>query len=269
MRLALGIEYDGTGYNGWQRQQSGSGIQEVLESAVAAVAGHPVAVHGAGRTDTGVHAVGQVAHFDSDSPRSQRGWLLGINSNLPADINVTWVRPVAAGFHARFSARSRRYCYVILNRLVRSALLRHRVWWLHSPLDDARMHAAARHLVGEHDFTTFRAAGCQAATAVRNVHSVSVVRDGDFVVLEITADAFLQRMVRNVTGSLAAVGLGERPPEWIAEILARGDRSLAGPAAPAHGLTLSEVRYPDAFDLPAAPQTGRWHKLVQVPNIRA
>jgi tRNA pseudouridine38-40 synthase len=250
VRYALGIEYDGTAYNGWQRQESGIGIQEQLERAISSVAGHAVEVHGAGRTDAGVHASGQVAHFDSDSVRSLRGWLLGANSNLPPDVSVEWVCPVPVDFHARFSALRRRYRYLILNRLVRSALLRSRAWWVHQPLDVGSMHAAGQLLVGRHDFSAFRAAGCQAASAVREVVSLSVQRDGDFVAIDIAADAFLQRMVRNVAGTLAAVGLGEQPVTWVAEVLGRRDRTLAGMAAPPHGLTLVEVTYPDAFGIP-------------------
>ena len=250
MRYALGIEYDGTAYNGWQRQDSGIGIQEQLERALGRVAGHSVEVHGAGRTDTGVHASGQVAHFDSDSRRSLRGWLLGANSNLPPDINVVWLQQMPADFHARFSALRRRYRYLILNRLVRSALLRNRAWWLHQPLDAARMHAAGQLLVGRHDYSAFRAAGCQASSAVREVRSLSVERDGDLVSIDIVADAFLQRMVRNVAGTLAAVGMGEQPVRWVADVLGRRDRTLGGMAAPAHGLTLVEVTYPDDYGIP-------------------
>lgn len=251
MRIAIGIEYDGTAYNGWQRQRSGRGVQAVLERAVTTVADHDVEVHAAGRTDTGVHASGQVAHFDTDSVRSERGWLLGINSNLPDDVSVGWVRPVDDGFHARFSATERHYRYVILNRLVRSALLRDRVWWLHTELDTARMQAAGQHLLGEHDFSTFRAAGCQARTAVRNLRSIDVCRAGDFVTVDVRADAFLQRMVRNIVGTLVAVGTGERDVDWVSGLLAAQDRTLAGIAAPAQGLTLVGVTYPPGFGLPA------------------
>ena len=239
MRIALGIEYDGTAYNGWQRQKTGIGVQQCVEDAIAEVANETVEVVCAGRTDTGVHASGQVAHFDTTSERSDRGWLLGINSNLPDDISVSWVRPVSDDFHARFSATARSYRYRILNRLVRSALFRHRAWWVHQALD-----AAAQLLVGEHDFSAFRAAGCQASTARREITQIEVHRDEDWITLEITANAFLQHMVRNITGTLVAIGTGEERVEWAGEVLASRDRKCGGVAAPPHGLTLVHVSYP-------------------------
>ena len=244
MRIAIGIEYDGTAYNGWQRQRSGVGVQQRVEAAIAQVANEPVEVVCAGRTDTGVHASGQVAHFDTAAERSRRGWLLGCNSCLPDDICVTWVRPVDASFHARYSAISRQYRYRILNRLVRSALERHRAWWVHEPLDAGAMNVAAQLLLGEHDFSAFRAAGCQASSANRELKSISVVRDGDWLTLDVVANAFLQHMVRNLTGTLVAIGTGEQPVGWVADVLASRDRRRAGVAAPPHGLTLVGVRYP-------------------------
>lgn len=245
MRIAIGIEYDGTAYNGWQRQRSGVGVQERVEQALAAVANENVEVTCAGRTDTGVHATAQVGHFDTTAKRSERGWLLGANSNLPDDINVSWVQPVTDDFHARYSATSRSYRYRILNRLVRSALQRQRAWWVHQPLDAARMHEAAQALAGEHDFSAFRAAGCQASTAVREITSISVARDGDWLTLDVTANAFLQHMVRNITGTLVTVGMGEEPVDWVRDVLASRDRKRGGVAAPPHGLTLVRVTYPD------------------------
>lgn len=245
MRIAVGIEYDGTAYSGWQRQRSGVGIQQRVEDAVAAVADERVDVVCAGRTDAGVHASGQVAHFDTRAARSERGWLLGVNSNLPDDINLTWVRPVADDFHARFSATARSYRYRILNRLVRSALERHRAWWVHQSLDADAMHEAAQALIGEHDFSAFRAAGCQASTARREVTAISVVRNGDWLTLDVTANAFLQHMVRNITGTLVRIGAGEEPVAWAGDVLAGRDRTRGGMAAPPHGLTLVRVTYPD------------------------
>ncbi len=245
MRIAVGIEYDGTAYSGWQRQRSGVGIQQRVEDAVAAVADERVDVVCAGRTDAGVHASGQVAHFDTSAERSERGWLLGVNSNLPDDINLTWVRPVADDFHARFSATARSYRYRILNRLVRSALERHRAWWVHQSLDADAMHEAAQALIGEHDFSAFRAAGCQASTARREVTAISVLRDGDWLTLDVTANAFLQHMVRNITGTLVRIGAGEEPVAWAGDVLAGRDRTRGGIAAPPHGLTLVRVTYPD------------------------
>lgn len=252
MRVALGIEYDGTSYNGWQRQKTGLGVQQRVEEALAVVANHPVEVTCAGRTDTGVHASGQVVHFDTDSERSERGWMLGANTNLPDDINVSWVTPVSDEFHARFSATSRSYRYRILNRLQRSALHRHRAWWVYEPLQAEAMHAAAQRLLGEHDFSAFRAAGCQASTAVRTITDISVRRAGDWLTLDVTANAFLQHMVRNITGTLATVGLGEQDEAWVSEVLESRDRKVGGIAAPPHGLTFVGVEYPAAFGLPAA-----------------
>lgn len=253
MRIAMGIEYDGTAYNGWQKQRTGSGVQEVVERALSTVANAPVDSCCAGRTDTGVHATAQVVHFDAAAERSERGWLLGVNSNLPDDINATWVRPVSDDFHARYSATGRRYRYLILNRLVRSSLHRHRAWWVHTPLDETRMAEAGSHLLGEHDFSAFRAAGCQARTPHREVFSLEVERRGDWLGITIAANAFLQHMVRNITGLLVAVGSGEQPPGWAAEVLAGGDRRQGGVAAPAHGLTLIGVDYPVSFGLPVSP----------------
>jgi tRNA pseudouridine38-40 synthase len=252
MRTALGIEYDGTSYNGWQRQKTGLGVQQRVEEALAIVANENVEVVCAGRTDTGVHASGQVVHFDSQSERSNRGWLLGANTNLPADIAVTWAQPVDDEFHARFSATARRYRYLILNRLQRSALHRDRAWWVYEPLDAERMHESAQHLVGKHDFSAFRAAGCQARTAVREISQIAVTRCDDWLTLEVTANAFLQHMVRNITGTLAAVGQGEQDIDWIGAVLASRDRKAGGIAAPPHGLTLVGVDYPESFGLPAA-----------------
>ena len=252
MRIALGIEYDGTSYNGWQRQKTGLGVQQRVEEALSVVANHPVEVICAGRTDTGVHATDQVVHFDTDSERSDRGWLLGANTNLPDDINVSWAVPVSDDFHARFSAQSRSYRYLILNRLQRSALYRDRAWWVYEALDAERMHEAAQSLLGEHDFSAFRAAGCQANTAIRHMTHISVSRSGDWITLDVTANAFLQHMVRNITGTVATVGLGEERVEWITDVLESRDRKAGGIAAPAHGLTLVGVEYPASFGVPSA-----------------
>lgn len=223
-----------------------------MEEALALVADEAVEVVCAGRTDAGVHASGQVAHFDTSSERSERGWLLGANSNLPADINVTWVKPVDDEFHARFSATSRSYRYRILNRLQRSALYRDRAWWVHQPLDAERMDEAAQKLLGEHDFSAFRATGCQASGAVREITSVSVTRNGDWITLDVTANAFLQHMVRNITGTLVEIACGDQPVEWLTAVLDSRDRTAGGVAAPAHGLTLVSVSYPESFGIPDA-----------------
>lgn len=251
MRIAMGIEYDGTAYHGWQRQKTGTGVQEVLERALSRVADETVEAVCAGRTDSGVHASGQVVHFDTAASRSRRGWLLGANSLLPDDVNVSWAAFVGDDFHARYSATRRTYRYLVLNRLVRSALSRHRAWWVHPHLDVDRMRQAARHLLGEHDFSAFRAAGCQASTPVREVFDIDVERADDWIGITVSANAFLQHMVRNLTGVLVAVGQGEKPPQWAADVLESRDRTAGGVAAPAHGLTLVRVDYPAGFELPA------------------
>lgn len=250
MRIALGIEYDGTAYNGWQRQESGTGVQERVEEALGRVADEPVEATCAGRTDAGVHASAQVAHFDSSANRTPRNWVLGVNSNLPPDINALWAVPVADDFHARYSAVSRSYRYLILNRMTRSALWRDRAWWLYRPLELAPMREAAGRLLGEHDFSAFRAAGCQAKTPRREVRSIDVARDDAWVTVTIRANAFLQHMVRNIVGLLVAVGTGERPPEWATAVLESRDRREGGITAPAQGLTLVAVEYPERFGLP-------------------
>jgi len=250
MRIALGVEYDGTDYVGWQRQKSGVGVQARLESAIAKVADHDVDVVCAGRTDAGVHALNQVVHFDTDATRSAHGWVLGVNSHLPADVNVTWAIPVGDEFHARFTATSRRYLYLIHNRVVRSSLSRRRAWWVHESLDIVRMQAGADRLTGKHDFSSFRAAGCQANTAVREISRLAIDRRDDWVSVVVTANAFLQHMVRNIVGALVEVGRGQHDAQWIASVLAQEDRTQAGIAAPAHGLTLVTATYPPDFDIP-------------------
>ena len=252
MRWALGIEYDGSAFAGWQRQPGARTVQSELDRALAAVADAPVQAVCAGRTDRGVHAAWQVVHFDSAAPRRPRAWVLGANSRLPPDANVLWAREVPDDFHARFSALARSYRYVILNRPVRSGLLRDRACWVHRPLDETRMREAAARLEGEHDFSAFRAAACQAGHAVRRIRRLAVTRQGPLVTLEVTANAFLQHMVRNIAGALMRVGAGDRDPQWIAALLEGRDRRLAGPTAPAAGLYLRDVRYPAAYGLPVA-----------------
>jgi tRNA pseudouridine38-40 synthase len=261
LRLALGIEYDGTGYFGWQRLSHGPTVQAEVERALSAVADHPVEVVCAGRTDAGVHALCQVVHFDSTALRGDRAWLLGSNTLLPGAIAVTWVRPVAADFHARFSARARRYRYTLLNRAVRPALDARQVTWERRPLDVEAMRRAASVLVGEHDFTAFRAAACQSRSPVRTLGRIAIGREGDRVVIEVEANAFLHHMVRNLVGSLLPVGRGEQPPGWIAALLAGRDRSRAGPTAPSSGLAFVGPRYPVHLGLPdevsLAPEDAR------------
>lgn len=249
-RIAVGVEYCGSAYAGWQTQPSSPSVQQLAEAALAFVAAAPVALLCAGRTDAGVHARGQVAHFDTGAERSLRAWALGANSRLPRDISVSWVRPVPAHFHARYSAEARTYRYVILNRPLRSALAARRATWIHRPLDERLMAEAAGMLVGEHDFSAFRAAQCQAKSPVRRLERLAVWREEDWVMIEATANAFLHHMVRNIAGLLIAIGGGDAPAQWAAAVLAGRDRRLAAPTAPADGLYLWQVRYPDAFDLP-------------------
>lgn len=250
MRLAMGVEYDGSSFHGWQRQKSGvATVQELVEKALSSVADHPVSVLCAGRTDTGVHGLGQVIHFDTAAVRSYRGWLLGTNVNLPSEINVTWVKEVAESFHARFSALNRRYRYIILNRSVRSAIWCKRTVWIHYPLDAERMHEAAQVLVGTHDFSSYRALGCQAKSPVKSIIHLNVSRQEDRVIIDIKANAFLHHMVRNLAGVLIAIGKGDRPLSWAEEVLGYRDRRLAGVTAPPEGLYLMEVGYPLEFGL--------------------
>ena len=251
LRIALGVEYDGTDFLGWQRLDRGRTVQGVLEQALSFVANTPVAVTCAGRTDAGVHGRCNVVHFEPPVERADRSWLLGTNSRLPDDVCVRWIQRVPADFHARFSARARRYRYSLLNRKVRPALDARYVAWLREPLDAARMQAAAQHFLGEHDFNAFRTVACQAPNPVRTVHALEVRREGDYLHFDIQANAFLHHMVRNIVGSLLLVGQGEREPDWIAEVLRGRDRNLAGPTAPSRGLTFLCPLYPAQWQLPA------------------
>ncbi|HEY9202017.1 MAG TPA: tRNA pseudouridine(38-40) synthase TruA [Gammaproteobacteria bacterium] len=247
MRIALGIEYDGSEFSGWQMQKHGTRtVQECLEKALSIVADEPVQVVCAGRTDTGVHATGQVVHFDCSVSRPERAWVMGVNAHLPDDVCSLWAQSVDEQFSARFSASARQYRYVILNRQARSAVLNKKVTWKHGQLDAQRMHQAAQALLGERDFSSFRAAACQAEHAMRNVHWVRVSRAGDFIYIDIEANAFLHHMVRNIVGSLMMVGSGEQPVEWIDQLMQAQDRTQAGPTAAADGLYLVKVVYPEA-----------------------
>lgn len=254
-RIALCIEYQGTGFNGWQAQKSVeiSTIQETLESAISQVADQAIKVHCAGRTDKGVHASAQIIHFDTSSERPLKAWVKGCNALLPNTVMVRWAKQVGSDFHARFSALSRRYCYLIYNNSVASALLQGQVTSHYLPLNEKSMHEAAQFLLGERDFSSFRGAGCQSNTAMRNVSEIKVERSDDFVSLEIKANAFLLHMVRNIVGSLLEVGEGRREPDWIKHLLEQKDRRQGGITAPPEGLYLKEVEYPSKFELPAAP----------------
>jgi tRNA pseudouridine38-40 synthase len=250
MRIALGIEYDGSAFYGWQRQREVNSVQQELEIALASVANQPVELSCAGRTDAGVHATGQVVHFDTSAVRDSKAWIMGTNTRLPDAIAVRWAQPVADDFHARFSATARRYRYIIYNHKYRPAILRAGLSHYHQTLDIALMQQAAPLLLGEQDFSSFRAMQCQSKTPFRNIHHLTIERRGDFIVLDIKANAFLHHMVRNITGSLLEVGMKNRPPEWIGEVLAAKDRSLAAATAKPGGLYLVDVDYPAQFGLP-------------------
>lgn len=254
MRIALGIEYNGRAFNGWQTQQPGvRTVQSTLEAALASVAASPVAVVCAGRTDAGVHAIGQVAHFDTRVERAPRNWLLGVNTKLPDDVSLCWAQPVADEFHARFSATGRTYRYVIVNREARSSILAGRATWIHRRLDAERMHHAGQALLGSHDFSSYRALACQAKSPIRELRRLSVRREGDLLELVVTANAFLHHMVRNIVGVLLAIGRGDRPETWAGEVLALRDRTLGGVTAPPDGLYLAAVDYPGRFGIPRPP----------------
>jgi tRNA pseudouridine38-40 synthase len=250
------VEYDGSAYSGWQVQHHADTVQARLEAAIAQVAASPVRVHCAGRTDAGVHALGQVIHFDAQARRSPRGWVLGTNSKLPDDIAVRWAVPVPGDFHARFSATGRHYRYLILCRPTRSALWRGRAVWTHRPLDLARMRTAGALLVGRHDFTSFRALACQAKSPVRTLRYLHLARQDELIRLEVGADGFLHHMVRNIAGVLMTIGRGEAPVDWTAELLALRDRARGGVTAPPDGLYLTGVDYPEHFDLPSRDDAG-------------
>jgi tRNA pseudouridine38-40 synthase len=250
MRIALGIEYDGTGFFGWQRQREVVSIQGELEKVLSQVADEPIEIFCAGRTDAGVHATGQVVHFETKAHRDMRGWIMGANSHLPSGIAVRWAQPVSDDFHARFSATARRYRYIIYNRKYRPAILGRGLSHYHQQLDVELMQQAAPALLGEHDFSSFRAIQCQSKTPFRNLIHLQIERYQDFIVIDIKANAFLHHMVRNITGSLLEVGMKRRSPEWIGELLHAKDRTLAAATAKAEGLYLVSVDYPAHFEIP-------------------
>ena len=243
MRLAINIEYDGTAYYGWQRQQFLPTVQEQVEIALSEIAAEKISIVCAGRTDTGVHAFGQVAHFDTNANRSLDAWLRGGNAILPQDIRIMQVREVTSDFHARYSARARHYRYVIYNSDVAPALLRHRTMWHKYPLDELSMQKAIPYLLGEHDFSSFRGAGCQSKSTIRNISSLDVIRQGGIINIDIAANAFLLHMVRNIVGILIKIGSGAQSPIWAQEVLLARDRKKAAITAPAHGLYLVKVVY--------------------------
>ena len=250
-RIALGLEYDGSRFLGWQTQPGGGTVQDVLEAALSGVADAPVSVTCAGRTDRGVHALGQVVHFDTDAKRPDSAWVRGVNAMLPEAVAVLWSQPVSSDFHARYAARSRTYRYILLNRPVRPALSAHYAGWYHAPLDVAPMREAAAHLLGEHDFSAFRAADCQARSPVRTLHSIDIVRRDDRIEFTLRANAWLQHMVRNIVGTLVYVGAGKQASGWARSLLESRDRVRAAPTFASEGLYLATVEYESKWELPA------------------
>lgn len=250
MRIALGIEYNGTGFYGWQTQREVLTIQHTLETALSKIANEPIYLHCAGRTDRGVHATGQVVHFDTRAKRHVDAWIWGTNTHLPPTIVVRWARQVDYSFHARFQAKSRRYRYLIFNHPIRPAILTNLSTWHYYPLDVARMKEAGTYLLGEQDFSSFRSSQCNSKSPMRNVTDVSMERQGDYIIIEIEANAFLHHMVRNIVGVLMKIGTGDKDSQWLQAVLAAKSRQAAAETAPAEGLYLIRVRYPETYQFP-------------------
>lgn len=255
--FALGVEYNGSAYKGFQRQNEEASVQGELEKAISIVANENIVTYCAGRTDAGVHGTGQVINFATNNYRGVQAWTIGVNANLPKDISITWAKEVDESFHARFSAVARRYRYIILNSRCRSGIGNNLISHYHTAhIDHEKMNEAAQCLVGEHDFSSFRGAGCQSRSPMRNVHHVFVKRYGDYVIVDIKANAFLLHMVRNIVGTLLEVGFNRKPIEWVKEVFEAKDRNKAGPTAQPYGLYLVDVSYPDSFDLPKRNHLG-------------
>ncbi len=259
MRVAAIVEYDGSAFSGWQVQDGTRTVQAEVEVAIGKVADEPIRVITAGRTDTGVHATGQVIHFETSARRSSYSWVSGVNANLASDVVLRWADCVDEEFHARFSATGRRYHYVILNRTERPTFQRGKMTWERQPLDEQRMQLAANDLVGEHDFSSYRTVHCQAKSPVRDIRELKVWRSQNRVIISVYANAFLHHMVRNIAGVLMVIGHGEREVGWAQEVLQHRDRTLGGITAPADGLYLTTVEYPEHFKIPQlSPETGLW-----------
>ncbi|RUR30532.1 tRNA pseudouridine(38-40) synthase TruA [Vreelandella nanhaiensis] len=278
-RLAMGIEYDGSRFCGFQRLKHAASVQGALEDALTKVANAPVQIHASGRTDSGVHATRQIIHFDAPAERSEKAWIFGANTNLPRDVAVRWIKPVSDDFHSRLGALGRRYRYLVLNQISRPVLERNNVTWCRDPLDADAMHRAAQALVGEHDFTSFRAAGCQSKTPWRQMHFVDVKRYGPLVMIDIQGNAFLHHMIRNIAGALISVGRGAQDEGYIERLLALRNRKLGDVTASASGLHFVDSLYDERFDLPKEPLgpnllafTGEWtgeRALPDSPRVAA
>ncbi|MDD4928225.1 MAG: tRNA pseudouridine(38-40) synthase TruA [Gallionella sp.] len=256
MRIALGVEYDGRPYCGWQSQAVGSTVQDTLQSALSQIASVPVSVLAAGRTDTGVHAMEQVVHFDTRIERPLTAWVRGTNAMLPESIVVRWAHAVPDEFHARFSAQGRSYRYFLINRPVRSAVYAGKAGWYHKPLDISLMREAAQYLLGEHDFSAFRAAECQAKSPVKCLYNIDISQDGEMLVFDLSANAFLHHMVRNLVGCLVYVGKGRYPPQWIEQVMHSRERRLAAPTFAPDGLYLRRIQYDPKWGLPQEQDSG-------------
>ena len=254
-RIALGLEYDGSRFCGWQTQADACAVQDVLQVALSQIAGESLTVASAGRTDAGVHALAQVVHFDTQVQRPESAWVRGVNALLPTSVAVRWARQVTPDFHARFSAQARSYRYLLLNRPTRPGLATSRVGWFHAPLDLESMKQGARLLIGEHDFSAFRAAECQAKTPVRNLMLLDIQRREEMLIFELRANAFLHHMVRNIVGTLVYVGKGKHPAKWVTEILQSRERKFAAPTFAPDGLYLSAVEYAAQWEIPSTAQT--------------
>lgn len=250
MRIALGVEYDGSSYCGWQSQAEGNTVQDRLQQSLSLIAGETIAVLAAGRTDAGVHALEQVVHFDTQVERPLSAWVRGVNALLPCSIAVCWSHEVPDEFHARFSAQGRSYRYLLINRSTRSAIHADKAGWFHAPLDVAAMQLAAQYLLGKHDFSAFRAAQCQAKSPIKHLDRLDIRQHGDLLVFDLSADAFLHHMVRNIVGCLVYIGKGKYPPEWMREILQSRERRLAAPTFAPDGLYLRHVKYDPKWKLP-------------------
>ena len=250
MRIALGVEYDGSQFSGWQSQPDGRTVQDALQAALSGIANEEISIIAAGRTDAGVHALEQVVHFDTGVERPLSAWVRGVNALLPKSVAVLWAHPVPDEFHARFSAQARSYRYLLINRPVRSAVQYGKVGWFHAPLDLEPMREAAQYLLGEHDFSAFRAAECQAKSPIKNLAKLDITRQGDMIIFDLTAGAFLHHMVRNIVGCLVYVGKGKHPPQWMQQVLQGRERSLAAPTFAPDGLYLRRITYDVKWGLP-------------------